>query len=1064
MDDLRILHLSDIHYPGKSEADIKIVLGALIARLGLIERKPDIAIFSGDLVYRGSEKSQFVAAKKHFLDQVRLACGLDETKLFLCPGNHDINRPVVEKSGYIETGLLKTLTDRSAINEFIDNHWELPVTPAPPPFQRLQEFYEAIWSSPNSSTRLTNLFLSAHELRISGRRVGIACFNTAWRTTGLPNNVDRGNLILGERVVDHAVRILDGSDFRIAVFHHPLDWLQSSDEAAVDSRLQSEFDLLLCGHIHKTMPTYRATTHGNAVLSQAGCLYSSRDYFNGFSFIDISATQTEATIFVEEYSDDRREFDLATRVVSGGRIQYPLVEASQRKSQVLPNLLRKAKPIIKRLATDHITLDKTASGVFDIETHFVCPPMREGISSALSDHVADLSEKEGEQFLRDVLVEPRSFVVTGKSESGKTTIANFIAVKVSEGICDCLRLPLIGRFRDLQKGDRTLWRVARPYATEVGDGTINREVVENQPIMMILDDVDALDGERMEILKKCVEQSPNVRWCLLARNPLAGVAANHTLENVLPQFRNLTILELDRRSIRILAANYAEKDRETEDADDAFRTLMEQIQRTGLPRNGYIVSLMIWALQNKSRGEILNEAVLLQNLIDYVLGRMDYTGALRKEFDFQSKTTVLQSFAYHLKAGGAALSKNDSVHFVIDFLSQKGLRYDASEILNGFIKCGLLQEIGGEVSFRHGRFQEFFVAGYLRDNPDALKAALRGQEWLRFARELDLYTGRFRHESQFLDFAKAVLEKMDIPAPALSPVAADDYLSVGHVVDLTNRQLETMRNERMTSDKIDKLFDKTERRMDEKRTIEKTRAQADGRPTTSHKTINFYTALGMYSEFIRNLEFADKELKRTHLSLSLGYWELVLRGWLSVLKEAIPHVLQDMSTERQSSNSVAPNTKKRGTSPEDWAKLVLTVESVFKYAMPTVVAETAYRSLGSEKLIDFFDEIIESDESASLRKLICSFILLELSPERAIDRISELVESQGVERWFLAIVTQRLHTYYSTRPLPKKVATKFEGLVADIQLKLSDKPTKKNVKGLFLTEIKKHAFKEKPKG
>jgi hypothetical protein len=70
---------------------------------------------------------------------------------------------------------------------------------------------------------------------------------------------------------------------------------------------------------------------------------------------------------------------------------------------------------------------------------------------------------------------------------------------------------------------------------------------------------------------------------------------------------------------------------------------------------------------------------------------------------------------------------------------------------------------------------------------------------------------------------------MDIPVPALSPVATDDYLSKGHAIDLTNRQIETMRNERMTGDKIDKLFDQTERRMDEKRAIEKSRARAEGK-------------------------------------------------------------------------------------------------------------------------------------------------------------------------------------------------------------------------------------------
>jgi len=76
---------------------------------------------------------------------------------------------------------------------------------------------------------------------------------------------------------------------------------------------------------------------------------------------------------------------------------------------------------------------------------------------------------------------------------------------------------------------------------------------------------------------------------------------------------------------------------------------MEQLQRTGLPRNGYVVALILWAIKNRSKGELLNEAVLLQNIVDFMLGRMDYTGALRSELDFTAKSAILQYLAIHFK-------------------------------------------------------------------------------------------------------------------------------------------------------------------------------------------------------------------------------------------------------------------------------------------------------------------------------------------------------------------------------------------------------------------------------
>ncbi|WP_082656399.1 hypothetical protein [Bradyrhizobium valentinum] len=51
--------------------------------------------------------------------------------------------------------------------------------------------------------------------------IGVACFNTAWRCTGEAGDVDKGNLILGERVVDHAIDLVRSARIKIGVFHHP---------------------------------------------------------------------------------------------------------------------------------------------------------------------------------------------------------------------------------------------------------------------------------------------------------------------------------------------------------------------------------------------------------------------------------------------------------------------------------------------------------------------------------------------------------------------------------------------------------------------------------------------------------------------------------------------------------------------------------------------------------------------------------------------------------------------------------------------------------------------------
>jgi hypothetical protein len=89
-----------------------------------------------------------------------------------------------------------------------------------------------------------------------------------------------------------------------------------------------------------------------------------------------------------------------------------------------------------------------------------------------------------------ILKSAENITIMGRSELGKTTLAHYMAVKVSEGFGDQARLPLIGKFAELDAKDGTLWRLVRSYASEVSDGSTTRAFVESNPIFAIIDDVD----------------------------------------------------------------------------------------------------------------------------------------------------------------------------------------------------------------------------------------------------------------------------------------------------------------------------------------------------------------------------------------------------------------------------------------------------------------------------------------------------------------------------------------------------------------------------------------------
>jgi 3',5'-cyclic AMP phosphodiesterase CpdA len=99
MEMLTWLHLSDWHQRISKDFDRKVVSEKLMhdiksrqdidPRLGRV----DLVVFSGDLAWSGLEE-EYQKAREQLLAPALEALGLDSSRLFIVPGNHDLNRDV----------------------------------------------------------------------------------------------------------------------------------------------------------------------------------------------------------------------------------------------------------------------------------------------------------------------------------------------------------------------------------------------------------------------------------------------------------------------------------------------------------------------------------------------------------------------------------------------------------------------------------------------------------------------------------------------------------------------------------------------------------------------------------------------------------------------------------------------------------------------------------------------------------------------------------------------------------------------------------------------------------
>jgi len=122
---LRIAHFSDFHMSSNCDELKNFIIPALLNDLEAYNKTQqiDLIIFSGDLVHKGGESFEndldlaFLSFHDVVIDPMISKINLTTNRVFIVPGNHDINRN--EDSAFIENGLKGSLLCTEDVNKFI---------------------------------------------------------------------------------------------------------------------------------------------------------------------------------------------------------------------------------------------------------------------------------------------------------------------------------------------------------------------------------------------------------------------------------------------------------------------------------------------------------------------------------------------------------------------------------------------------------------------------------------------------------------------------------------------------------------------------------------------------------------------------------------------------------------------------------------------------------------------------------------------------------------------------------------------------------------------------------
>lgn len=270
---VRFLHLSDLHLrpaPGKRYDQGRVLKGliALLAR-DRAEFPLDLIFITGDLAFAGVAEEYAVV--EQFLADLVEATGVPGERIFVVPGNHDVDRKTSK-------WLLRTLTSDDESTDFFINDasriWHAHKFDA----------YRTSMSKVVGANRPLGLGVgpdAVEIVEIRGQRIAVASFNSAWFAH---DDSDTGKLWLGEANLDGAVdRIEQESEVSLAValMHHPTETLSELEREPVERLLERSFDVVLRGHLHREKTRVLQGQRGSYLEVAAPASYQGSQWPNG---------------------------------------------------------------------------------------------------------------------------------------------------------------------------------------------------------------------------------------------------------------------------------------------------------------------------------------------------------------------------------------------------------------------------------------------------------------------------------------------------------------------------------------------------------------------------------------------------------------------------------------------------------------------------------------------------------------------------------------------------------------------------------------------------------------
>lgn len=729
---MNILHVTDLHYNSQSFQKFtqSNMIDKLFDYLESLNKKIDLVIFSGDLVYKGNDYAEFEKVQSEFIERLCNSLNISAQNIILCAGNHDMDRTYKSKS--LENRFDNEITSLDKLYNFFkdkDLDYQNSIKTTENYNKFINNFYDT-----NDSNIINELYC-VHKRNICGKDLAIISLNSSWRSVDDSSN---GKLLFPIHLIEEALFEVKDMQCKFLVLHHPIHWFRDYNQAKLQELIYKNCNIMFSGHIHESEITthYKQKNGIFAHVSPASLTYDKK--YIGFSIIEYDA-DVEHTAFVNKFhfSEEKDTFDL----IEGVEVNIPV--GSEKTDQ---NRVR--EKVYSKLTTELLNAKDLLLSNEDEENDNLFVDLFNTPKLKLTPK-QELKEKtDQESFSFDkLLINDNNYFIYGYDKSGKTSLLKFIQIYHLKNYSKNGNIPFYIDFKEIDSKD--LLDEIRKYYGLSREKT--KEIIKNQNFRLLIDNFD-INHPFYEKLTQFLTECQNVNFIITCDYITSRLYNDYPIDH--KTYQKLYLHDISRNDVR----TFIERNDliSSESRDSLLEKIVSFCKQIELPLSYWTVSL-IMIIHKKSKFDISKNIYNLLDLcVDEILDKK-YRVLKNSKISFSQIKAICGELAYFLlfKNSETNYSKKYSEILIkleeyID--SNTRLKADAKEILDYLIKSGVLKAREDErITYRLNGIFEYFIAYYMSENKTFIDEILNDSVYLSFKNEFEIYSGIKNEDIEFLN-------------------------------------------------------------------------------------------------------------------------------------------------------------------------------------------------------------------------------------------------------------------------------------------------------------------------